>query len=688
MIVQTGSMEKNRKSEWISEEAKSASQDAFFGCSGFTARLEAVTKEERSRLQGTLKRFSDLPDSGEREPSAVRKALEAYFETLVFFLRTAIKNSALALEDASVYQDIVEGLYLLYCVRDRRSNSYEIYGKHPVVLMNELLNAEAEAIADRATGGTESDTEDAREWQMLRDILATKKENRRRMKLFCRSQVYEVADRNGTLPFKAIPFRQNPAPTAIPYIRIWEKLASYRKKHPELQCISVAVFGELADTEGYDARRLLEKLLDVQIVWRNFYPNPALGNYYFEDTHGQVYDLSNQMDLKDLKEECGVILFLDLNCFYRQRQSLKDVREQREEVNCTWYLDRSREASQFKDKAAYYQKIYGHVGLWLNSLEDERSSSFEFDEKLYYNLKMAADADTDIYLYIKYGSRIASDNLDYSGVCDDEYYDGCQLTVCKLTRPDESSLNENYRKFLEKSIDVNDFYVKVKFWKLLKSISNRFCDSIIEEAGCREGLAPDKIIDIFNTSYLVLRYQIEGDKREISIRYQTQLREGISPYLQKLIRHIMEIMMEYVCSKDKMYCVRKYFKGLLIHSVISNAGDVGDLVFAHLLSMPWMKLTCSPEKGNTEEYSDSIQDISHESRIKKTIYALIEQLEDLRMRDMPDMRGYFLGPFRKVACPEIHDDNIVDTFHLIRRSCEHYRHTGSSLYVNSGLIDY
>lgn len=693
--------------DWVAEQMEAYRQleknnqasngaGAYFACreeewNELRNIFSEIPVEAQDAFMDIYVKFRCLSDS---DLSAVETALEEYFAVMVTLLEAAEKLQS-PFRDAADYSRAVEKLYLLYCVRDKNTNTYTVPEIHPIRVLNKQLDNIFKELLEERTGQLD--------YEMLKGIFDAKKRNRDQIRLYCSNQVYEAKHPQnreqmyGSLDEKqegdiiAYPFRQRPGNTEIPYFRIWEKLSGYASRCKDKltdNTIRVAVFGKL-EGKWESVSDLLES--NVKVDWITFENFPPMGEYYFQDTYdGQFYDLSNIMDAKELVHNFNIILFLDLNCLYRQWQTEKTVEERNEGIHCRWYLDRCKEQKEFKDKAAYYQSIYNHVGLWLNSLHKSNSSYFEFDANLFRNLMAAAEESTDIYLYIKESNKIASYNLEYSGVCNDEYYDGKTLLVYKLAQTNEEIFNLNYRKFLEQSkVGTEDTRVAIRFWKLLKSINNNYCYVVMNGMSENKGITCSNLINVLNNSFLILEYNVNCEEKLINIGYDIGYDGSIVDKLDNELRSFMEGLAEtvlgYALETQNMHCIKKYFKELLIHSVITNARSIRDLVFSHIWSQPWMKTNF--KRVNLDGMPKGDNSIVGKHKLNKTIYVMIERLEKMRMRTVPDIRGYFINVFRSIVCPEVNEANFEETFHFIAECCEMFNHTSSSLFLNSTLID-
>lgn len=691
----------------VSAQSAEMTADAFLRClredresrvSGFS---QAMGEEEFARFAEALKLFDDRQNV---MSEAFEHRLGQYFDALVSFLETAMEKQNNGSEDSLLYGQAVEELYLVNCERVRKDNSYRIFYNHPILLMNQRLDAEVTGILEKKRAeAAESDFAKANS-EILQFVFEAKMKNRCRMKLYGRNQVYETerGEHAGEEGFVcARPFEQLEDCTEIPAIRIWEKIKNYQELHQErnLNEINIAVFGNLA--EDSLQKELLEKLSGIKVNWTFFRHEPMTGEYFFADDGGELYDLLDMRDLQTLTGRYEIISFLDQNCFYRQGQAEKDEKEKGADTICRWNFERSRTQEKFKDKAAYYQAIYNRVGQWINSFDKAKSASFEFDERLYRNLEVVPKENTDIYLYIRYSDRISGYDLSNNGICNDEYYGGISLTVCRLTKFDKPQFNEDYGRFLDESGENEEnregrLSVPIRFWKLLKSISNEYCDEILRRYGGEDIERLRNIILFLNESFLIVEYRINAKDEKVTVQYELQVKEAEKySELQAEMANIAKVILNYALGEEELYCMNRYFERLLIHSVISNANDVGDLIFAYWMATHWYTIDELKEAAvRPRREIDFRKDIVGNSpggqrnrfKVKKTIYSVIKRLADMRIRDIPDMQKYFSASFHGKVCPEVTDRNLMRTFQTIREYCEYLQYTGSYLYLNSGLL--
>ncbi|MCM1261876.1 MAG: hypothetical protein NC313_04070 [Butyrivibrio sp.] len=697
---------KSNKSGQVSDKSQNNVEDASFVCikeerEKRMLRFEQLMSgEEFIKFKEALTLFDDEQDVMGK---SFEDHLEQYFDTLIGFMEIAFDRQNRNTEKGLLYSQVVEELYLINCEKIRKDNSYNIYSNHPILLIDKRLSNEMDnMVTDKKrrirTQGNE-ETQESVDCEIIKSVFDAKKKNRRRMRLYSRNMVYEVKGETADVEkgfVNARIFNQSDECTEVPIIRIWEKVRNYKELYqvnPKL--INIAVFGSLKEYSD-DEKEVVEELTGTKLNCISFQHEPMMGEYFFRSNTGtEVYDLMDMNDLQMLTENYQIVLLLDLNCFYRQAQSKKEVEEKSPDTTCRWNFKRSQRCERFIDKAAIYRTIYNRIGKWINMPDSDMSAYFEFDERLYRNFVVLPEKKADIYLYLRYGANIGECNLDNNGICNDEYYDGLPLTVCRISKMDKEQFNEDYGKFINNDNNAEkEPYVSIRFWKLLKSISNEYCDAILRKFGEGDTRKTKDIVYFLNESYLVLYYTIHSVEEKVSIRYNLESSGNISldkfPALQKAMLYIAKDILRYAFGEEEMYCMNNYFERLLIHSVISNSDDMGDLVFAYWIASHWYTV-----EGQIKEEQDETQIINKNNaflnsrnrfKVRKTIYSMLRQLADMRMRGTSDMRSHFSASFHGEVCPEVTEDNLDRTYQSICTYCIGLNYTDGYLYMNSRLL--
>lgn len=623
------------------------------------------------------------------------KEIEDSFDLFFVLLITALEKAESAFkredDDFRMYCKIIKGLLFMNSLGVRLEKQYLLPDNHPIVLMQQYTRWQTEEnLKDLLQTGI-SEVESG----IISQVIEVKNRNRLKFYMYSENKVYEVIEGSRGEHHRAVPFKEVRDNTPIPAVRIWEKVRNTAERlKKERKCgehdkvlVNVAVFGELQKEELLYELCKLDNI-DVRIDhYRKVYEEDGF-LFEFYDTSGtdsmnrsenliRSCDLLYSSDLERLFEQYALTLFLDLNCFYKQRQNAKDINEKNVLVNCHWYRERALQFKEFKDKAACYQQIYNAAGEWLNSYNSDMSSKYEFNERLYYSILDNIGDCADVYLYIKYGNKIGGKNLQNSNVCSDEYYDGKQLVVYKCISDKERDNHKAYYLFLEAKEEGK---VKIDVWKILKSITNSYYENFIAACfgtGSNETYA--KVIRRLKRTYCVLDYGSLLD-HENSLSYSLQIDSELGQKAKGMLEDLMNTVLNYVFKERDILCVHNYLKHLIMQSIVSNANNVTDILFAYLLSRETFKGAEVIRKSNI-----GISKGGTCFDVRNTIQSVIENLASLRLRNTADKEGYFINDFRREVCPRVDSECFKAIMGKIHDSCSSFDYKNSQLYLNSGL---
>lgn len=647
--------------------------------------------------QDEMGRITSFMDAYNRVNVESGKQLEdlfrMYAELVYELLSRAVSTYGGMSSDFAGYRSALDGLLFFNSIRIKKENRYLIPENHPIMLMHSYV--------EKLLEGEPNQQEDNASKDILRAILDCKNRRRKQFRIYSYNQVYQVVDRSrwSFEFYDAIPFVENKRGTAIQAIRLIGKIESYLKSHEtndnRLKKLTIACFGELQGKEELIAVCAAQGI-DLSI--KTFHHERTGSEPYLFACGDEMYSLSYQQDLEQLFAAYEIVLLLDLNCFFTQRQEEKSVSEQNPETICGWYLDRARECESFKDKAAYYQMIYNYAGMWLNTYESDRSAQYEFDEKLFLSLQTVKKPRTDVYLYISHGDKIAGRSLHDYNICNDEFYDGHPIIVYKFAS--ESNEENAFKAFLNagedaetqgipvKEVPLGMISVRVDCWKVIKSISNDYYKDIIRQMDQNNSFDPQKMsemINYFRNTSCILECGKLDEQRNMEISYHMHYGwgapEDVKQTLQETVEAIMKAVLTYAFGKGSMVCVRRFLRELLARSIVTNAGNMSALLIAHLLSKgEYITYSLEQGKENTDAYS-----AEGSFKVRKTFYTLIEKLADLRLRSIPDREGYYINSFRREVCPELGEEEFRKALEQIKRCCEEFGYGDTRLHMNSVL---
>lgn len=660
-------------------------ENAGTGADSFRSKLETMAKA-CTRWKGKID-STFFENKGEE----IEGDFEDFFDLLILALERAESALNRETDDLHMYCKIIKGLLFMNSLGVRSERRYWLPNNHPMVLMQQytkwLTHEELHHLQKANISKVERD--------IISQVIDVKNQNRLKFYLYSENKVYEVRAEVQEEVHQAIPFKNVQDNTQIPAIRIWEKVLNTAtklrkncKKHEEGRMpVHIAVFGELqneellhklCDLNGIDAKiSHYRKLRGEEGFMFEYYTPADAVQKHMEENSVRLCDLLYSPDLKELFEYYELVLFLDLNCFYKQRQNTKNIHEKNVLVNCRWYMSRASQFDKFKDKAACYQQIFNAAGEWLNSYNSDMSSKYEFDEHLYFSILNNIRESADVYLYIKHGNKIAGKILQNSNVCSDEYYDGKPLTVYKYISDKEFDNREAYLSFLEAR---EEHKVRIDIWKIIKSITNSYYEEFIAECFEANGTeACAKAIQKLKSIYCILDYgQLPGGVNRLS--YCLNVPTELNQKAHEIIENLIKTVLNYAFEENSIVCVHNYFKHLIVQSIVSNANNVTDILFAHLLSKEEFKdLKISKERDIRLPQGKTCFDV------RKTIQSIIENLATLRLRNMVDKEGYFINDFRKEVCPRLDVECFKAVMSRIHDNCSRFEYKNSQLYVNSSL---
>lgn len=630
-----------------------------------------------------------------------------YIETLLSIFSGASASQHASLPLFKGYCRILEELLFLNSVRKKYENQYSLSPAHPMVLMQHYVGTLARKDVDLYLDSkdimenTKLHTAGVKEL-ILHSLFDAQDRNRRQFQLMRPNQTYEAAPEpsvgsSQTGLYKAVPFSNRKNNTEIPAIRLYEKIENYvasladsRKTLSELK---IACFGHLTDT---DTLQTLCRKNDLcpKMNLTCFEQDTVFGEYVFKaarescsDGFTETYDLLHNGDLESLFRTYHIVIFLDLNCFYRQFQGAKTIEEKSALRNCQWYWERTEELPnlKFKSKAAYYTAIYDYIGMWLNSYRNALSGRFEFDERLFHALDMAYKGDAHVYLYLSHSDEIADTKLRNYNMCNDEYYDGKELIVYKFISESTADPTLYYKPFADSQKNTLQPEVTISLWKIVKSIGNSFYQMLIDKSQ-KNGINLE-INDLMDTVCVLTCSEIINNTEAV-ISYSLQSRKANAPGYKEILNETIRVILEQAFGRKPLVCMRRYFKNLIVHYIVSNSESISDLLFAHLLSANQItKITLVPKGWGSP--NENFQGTSFRENIdfkaRNIVYSLIDRLADLRLRVIENRTDYFVDGIRQSYCPDMNESTFRSIMTNINHCCEKWGYTDSRLYMNSKI---
>lgn len=618
-----------------------------------------------------IRNFTDAYDSMDAASDPNLEDMFRIYAKLIYRLlcKTVSAHRNMS-SDFQEYMCMLNDLLLFKSIRTRNTNQYLVPEKHPILQMSRYAKTKTENDIDSITDDT------------VRNISKSIYEHMTRhsspFEIYTCNQVYQVADRSSKTPefYHAVPFAENETNTKISAIHLMDKIEDYRKTHGTenggMNKITIACFGELCETDNL-INIYAEKGISLEI---NMFCHERNSNDpYLYSCGDEMYSLSYPPDLKQLMEFYEIVLFLDLNCFLKQRQKNKSVSEQYPETLCKWYLERSVECTDFRDKAMYYQMLHRCAGMWLNTYESNKTAQYTFDKKLLLSLTTTRKSKTDIYIYLKTKDQMADEN--YNNSCHEEYYSGQQMIVYRFTPAYD--YDDSIKRFLKNGYPTDGISSRISCRDILTRITDDcFTDHI---------LSSDRQDTIKAIQYglqdaaCILRCGRMDEKRNMVIHYHMCYGCDLPDETKHELEKIMSAVLTLVFQKDNAAYVRRFLRKLLVNSIIKNAENMQELLIAHILS----REKYAVYHLEKEHAYACRQPVREHTAVTDMLYNLIEQLPDLYLRRLCSKESYYINHFRREVCPSLDKNDFKNALSQIRNGCEHFGYDNTRLYQNSML---
>lgn len=529
---------------------------------------------------------------------------------------------------------------------------------------------------------------------LSKEILESQKRRRSRYMVYSTDQVYlrnnNCEEVRGAK--KGVPFYEAEKLTAISSIRLIEKVEHYIKTSKEIKpgdCVRVACLGEIEDphklVEYYQSVPGFDFTYQIQLIQLKRDKDSSglvfsvTGSYpegVNRDNDRRMFNLMKLSDLETLFKQYNIVLFMDEGCFYCQGQEGKAIEERMVQSQLEWIWNTAQKETKRESKLLYYMRAYRTVGEWLNCLNSSATARMQFDEKLFKAIQSVMAPQYEVYLFVSYGKRIPVQDLYNRDVCNDENYDGRELAVYKM--PSQSrDLSSEIVRFLRRS---GDNRVRIDLWKIVKSISNEFYGTFLQNVGiadeyqvirllrdiCLEISWPDNLSD---DARLLFKIEKGGDESYY---------EPIGNFVQEVLnKGFLDV---------KHSCVKKYLHRLLGNAISSRAMNVEGILVGYLLKDGFFDSRVSWEGFVKNTDSDGNNDSLLSSQLfepRRTILSVISNLNLTRIRDYERKEKYLLYEFRNIYCSNVSEAVFGRLLKAIHNSCVKLGYVDNRIYYLS-----
>lgn len=647
--------------------------------------------EVQNELEELWKKDTEFQWKTKDAQAAIEQGLLESYEESYLTLLSRLVSEAKRLEGSSERGRILRQLELMLrwkCCLISSEDRLLIPVTHP---MERAIRALKDQIAS-----SQGDKAGTLTWE----ILETRKKRYSRYLVYSMEQVYLRTGEERRNAVEAVPFYEAGSLTEISSIRFIEKVEHfYRTKGigGQRDCrekpIRIACLGEVKEPNalidyynGKQDQKILVELVELKqaqagkqflFAVKEGYPENAVRK---EDR--RIFNLLVLSDLEALFKQYDIVLFLDEGCFYRQGQDDRTLEERMVQQQLQWLMDTAKREKKPENRILQYKKAFEMTGEWLSSININATARMQFHDKLFGAIQSVMTPEYEVYLYVSYGEQIAGRVLYNRDVCNDENYDGREVSVYKMPSR-EKDISDAVLKFLQ---PVSNKKIEIDFWKLVKSISNDYYLKFLKKAGIIKEKA---VNETKNNGIRLLRHTAleiswpESLKNEEKIRFQLRT-NGDEAYCQQTTQ-FMEEFLEAGFVQPKHSCVKEYLHKLLGNAVVSRAANVEGILLGYLLKNGFFDARISWE-GIIRETGDRENMVN--SRFfepRRAILSVIDNLNMAWIRDYEKKKEFLLYDFRPRYCPGLSEEVFWQLMSAVNEACSMTGYVDSRLYHHSSL---
>lgn len=446
-------------------------------------------------------------------------------------------------------------------------------------------------------------------------------------------------------------------------LRLFEKIESKYKKleQKKRNIIKIAIFGNM------HIKKIKNILKDKNIC-------ASIDVFHIKEKNELIFEkkinngienkicLYNFNEINRLLKDYDLIFLLDNGYFYLPfEKDLSSFFYTKKDIK----TDKSIEITSFYIKQLYTQFNTLYEGFLTNKVTD-----YKYNEKLYYLLNNAVqNSNCEIYIYIAKESENQKQLFLNSIFCKDEYYNGYNATVIKLSK--QFNINNNFKN-ITKDIDNKNCIFSFKLWKLFKSISNDFCFDLFDS------YKSNKVFEKLYQTDVYLKFEFDN----LSInKISYYINEKNNAELMQTANDFLSFYLNIIFSNQNFY-FKKIIEKIFYSILLSSSKNIEDLFIVylmkyHLANISTIEITRS--KINISVYKNkNCNQLSFQ--IKKQIEMIMLNLDQLILRNSTN----------KIKFIEEHfclDNNISykilkPIIITIQKLCEKYNYISCNLYTN------
>lgn len=530
---------------------------------------------------------------------------------------------------------------------------------HPYFLLCSCFEEEAMQEVNKCNetdGGNYKD-------EIRREIVQVRCRNYSRLQVYfdLTDYIAELDENNDAYTF--VPFKEYGSLTEIQDYRLIEKIESLYKSADFSGKVKIAYFGTLKRTKAFE-EYFKEKGVDVQFDEYRYVEKP-----WFECKEKNIkISVKKMADLCNILKEYDMILFLNESYFYKNRQSDQTSVEQNASLFVDWYwkryLDTPSEHGFSLEKIMCLFEMYHNILQFQTNIDETLSGEYEFNANLLSNLEIVSEHTMnsgDVYIYMQ-NERVANRNIDERDVCKEEYYDGQNLYVYKISSNNGRPIDKlNRTKIIDRHVSAVDV------WKLIKSISNLYYEKYWQDKYSISQLKNSKIEFVGGK---------QKDKDNFWVYYQ--LSGDFTDEIKKFVEEIFELSSE----KEPIECVRKYIKDMVYGAVLAHAMSVEGLVLSNKIHTS--RNVYFEERASDDSKKSELKLTTYSER--KAYYNVIDHLNYLRIHDFDQAKRILQYNFKPYIASDLSDDEFEEFMREINSVCKKYGDTESRIFYYSEVF--
>lgn len=530
--------------------------------------------------------------------------------------------------------------------------------EHPYFLLCDSFVREAMQEVDNCK-------EDAGEYKydIRREIVDVRYQNYSKMHVYCDLTDYIVNRGKAETRKGYIPFKEYGSLTEIQDYRLIEKIESLCKDRG-LNKIKIACLGNLMRTKAFDLY-FKEKKIKIEL---HEYLYQGKSIFYCEEANVEL-SIKKMSSLQELLENYDLILFLNESYFYKNKQSDKSYDEQNANLFIDWYWRRYQDAKKENDFSLEaimcLLDMYQRVLQFQRSAGEQLSGEYEFNVDLLNSLEFLAghlERCGDIYLYMQ-NERVANRNIDERDVCKEEYYDGKNLYVYKITPADRQNVDSVNSSSKNKCLGG----ASVDVWKFIKSISNPYYEEYWGNKYSISDLKDAKVEFVGGR---------QEDKNRFCVYYRLAGKK--TEEIEEYVREILDL----ASGGEPIACVRKYIKDMIYGAVLSRADSIEGLVLANKIRMS--KDVFFEKRDDSDE--TEMERVLATYSDRKAFYNIIDHLNYLRINDFAQAQRILRYDFKSHIARDLSDSEFESFMREVNRVCKKYGDSQSRVFYYSDVF--